>query len=50
VALMEAGVSVELHSFPGTFHASGLIASAAVSQRAVAEELTTLRSRLAPIA
>jgi acetyl esterase/lipase len=31
--LMEAGVSVELHSFPGTFHGSAAVPTAAVSKR-----------------
>jgi acetyl esterase/lipase len=31
--LMEAGVNVELHSFPGTFHGSALFPGAAVSKR-----------------
>jgi acetyl esterase/lipase len=31
--LMEAGVSVELHSFPGTFHGSALVPGAAISKR-----------------
>jgi acetyl esterase len=46
--LMQAGVSVELHTFPGTFHVSGLITAAAVTRRMIAEELTTLRRALAP--
>jgi acetyl esterase/lipase len=44
--LMEAGVSVELHSFPGTFHGSGLVTSAAVSRRGGEELLTVLRRGL----
>jgi acetyl esterase/lipase len=32
--LMGAGVSVELHSYPGTFHGSSVATTAAVSQRA----------------
>jgi acetyl esterase/lipase len=40
--MMEAGVSVELHSYPGTFHGSMLATSAAVSRRAHAELLTAL--------
>jgi acetyl esterase/lipase len=31
--LMEAGVSVELHTFPGTFHGSAAVPTAAVSKR-----------------
>jgi acetyl esterase/lipase len=46
--LMQAGVSVELHTFPGTFHVSGLITAAAVTRRMITEELATLRRALAP--
>ena len=45
--LMEAGVSVELHSFPGTFHGSALVRTAAVSKRANVELLEALRRGLA---
>lgn len=44
--LMEAGVSVELHSYPGTFHGSGFVTSAAVSRRADKELLVALRQGL----
>jgi acetyl esterase/lipase len=40
--LMEAGVSVELHSFPGTFHGSAAIPTAAVSRRAHREMMVAL--------
>jgi acetyl esterase/lipase len=40
--LMEAGVSVELHSYPGTFHGSGVMATAAVSRRASREMMVAL--------
>jgi acetyl esterase/lipase len=40
--LMEAGVCVELHSFPGTFHGSSLVPGAAVSKRAQQELLVAL--------
>ncbi len=40
--LMEAGVSVELHSYPGTFHGSALIPNAAVSKRANHELMIAL--------
>jgi acetyl esterase/lipase len=40
--MLQAGVPVELHSFPGTFHGSALIAGAEVSQRAAAESLAAL--------
>jgi acetyl esterase len=41
--LLEAGVSVELHQYPGTFHGSHMIASAEVSKRTVAEMMDALR-------
>ena len=44
--LLEAGVQVELHNFPGTFHGSGLVTTAAVSRRANEELLVTLRRGL----
>src|SRR4029079_4898991 len=40
--LMEAGVSVELPAYPGTFHGSAVIPTAAVSRRAHAELLVAL--------
>ncbi len=40
--LMEAGVSVELHSFPGTFHGSAAVPTAAVSRRATKEQTVAL--------
>ena len=45
--LMQAGVSVELHSSPGTFHGSALLPGAAVSQRGAREVLDALRRALA---
>ncbi|MBT2510652.1 alpha/beta hydrolase [Streptomyces sp. ISL-98] len=45
--LMQAGVSVELHQWPGTFHGSQAILSADVSQRQIAELGATLRRALA---
>ena len=46
--LMEAGVTVELHSFPGTFHGSaGLIPTAAVSRRITREMFEALSRGLA---
>lgn len=42
VRLLQAGVSVELHSFPGTFHGSALLATAEVSKRGHAEALDAL--------
>ena len=45
--LMEAGVSVELHSYPGTFHGSAIMTTAAVSRRATAEMMLALKRGLA---
>ena len=44
--LLQAGVSVELHQFPGTFHGSALVVSAAVSKRAQTESTAVLRRAL----
>jgi acetyl esterase/lipase len=44
--MMQAGVSVELHTFPGTFHGSAVMTSAEVSRRAAAELLVALRRGL----
>jgi acetyl esterase/lipase len=44
--LMAAGVSVELHSFPGTFHGSAMVTSAAVTMREAAERFVVLRRAL----
>jgi acetyl esterase/lipase len=44
--LLEAGVSVELHNYPGTFHGSAVAMKAAVSKRAGAELVTALAARL----
>jgi acetyl esterase len=44
--LLQAGVSVELHQFPGTFHGSALVASATISRRANRESVTVLRRAL----
>jgi acetyl esterase len=44
--LMQAGVPVELHCYPGTFHGSSMIAHAAVSQRQKHEMLDVLRRGL----
>ncbi|MHA5054663.1 alpha/beta hydrolase [Streptomyces sp. SD15] len=41
-ALLAAGVSVELHLFPGTFHGSSMIHTAEISQRETAEALAVL--------
>ncbi|MFF5213009.1 alpha/beta hydrolase [Streptosporangium sp. NPDC000396] len=44
--LLEAGVSVELHQWPGTFHGSQAIISAEVSQRQAAELAAAVRRAL----
>jgi acetyl esterase len=44
--LLHAGVSVELHSLPGTFHGFGAIGTAAISRRARSEVIEVLRSWL----
>ena len=46
LGLLAAGVTVELHSFPGTFHGSALFAQAAVSKRIYAESLQVLSRAL----
>lgn len=46
VKLMQAGVSTELHSFPGTFHGSTLFTTASVSQRELEEMFVVLRRAL----
>jgi acetyl esterase/lipase len=45
--LMQAGVSVELHQWPGTFHGSQAILHAEVSQRQITELGDVLRRALA---
>ncbi|GGT00961.1 esterase [Planobispora rosea] len=45
--LLQAGVPVELHQWPGTFHGSQAILSAEVSQRQIAELGAVLRRALA---
>ena len=47
LALLAAGVTVELHLFPGTFHGSSLIQHAAISQREQTEMVAVLRQALA---
>lgn len=44
--LMEAGVAVEFHSFPGTFHGSSLVANASISKRMQSELLDVLKRGL----
>ena len=46
LGLLHAGVSVELHQFPGTFHGSALVTTAAVSRRAQFEAALVLRRAL----
>ncbi|MCU1626006.1 MAG: esterase [Pseudonocardia sp.] len=46
LALLAAGVPVELHLFPGTFHGSTLIEGAAISQREITERVAVLRRAL----
>lgn len=43
VRLMQAGVSVELHSFPGTFHGSAMVPDAGVSKQDARITLNALR-------
>ncbi|TVT47890.1 alpha/beta hydrolase [Amycolatopsis rhizosphaerae] len=45
--LLQAGVSVELHQWPGTFHGSQAIQSAEISQRQIAGLAGALRRALA---
>jgi acetyl esterase/lipase len=45
--LLQAGVPVELHQWPGTFHGSQAILSAEVSQRQITELTAALRRALA---
>lgn len=45
--LLQAGVSVDLHQWPGTFHGSQAVLSADVSQRQLTELFAALRRALA---
>ncbi|TCN53650.1 acetyl esterase/lipase [Rhodococcus sp. SMB37] len=45
-ALAEAGIPVEAHLFPGTFHCSAVLVNAAVSRRELDEECAVLRAAL----
>lgn len=47
--MLAAGVTVELHLFPGTFHGSSLVSHAEVSRRDAAEETAVLRRVLQPL-
>jgi len=44
--LLEHGVSVELHHFPGTFHGSSMLTHAGVSRRSSDEMMAALRRAL----
>jgi acetyl esterase/lipase len=44
--LLEAGVPVELHQYPGCFHGSSLVTTAGVSRRQAAEMIDVLRRGL----
>ena len=44
--MLAAGVPVELHCFPGTFHGSAVIATAAVHRREHAERMAVWRHAL----
>jgi acetyl esterase/lipase len=44
--LLQSGVSVELHSYPGTFHGSSLMPGAEVSRRGAAEVMNALARAL----
>jgi acetyl esterase/lipase len=46
--LLEAGVSTELHAYPGTFHGSGLVTTAEVSKRHARDGMAALRRALLP--
>jgi acetyl esterase/lipase len=41
--MLQSGVAVELHSYPGTFHGSGLLPTAQVSARGAREAIDALR-------
>lgn len=40
--LLAAGVSAEIHCYPGTFHGSSMVVDAALSKRGVADMFTAL--------
>ncbi|OUS07911.1 hypothetical protein A9Q81_00755 [Gammaproteobacteria bacterium 42_54_T18] len=44
--LMQAGIAVELHNYPGTFHGSTMITNAKVSQRNMREMVESLKNHL----
>jgi acetyl esterase/lipase len=47
-ALLAAGVPVELHLFPGTYHGSSAVRDAAISRRQLTEEIAVLKNALEP--
>ena len=49
MGLLQAGVSVELHSYAGTFHGSTRISEADASKRNLAETIALLKRRLASV-
>jgi acetyl esterase/lipase len=46
--LLQAGISVEIHHYPGTFHGSAMVTEAAVTKRMGADQLGALRRALHP--
>ncbi|WP_328453926.1 alpha/beta hydrolase [Amycolatopsis sp. NBC_00438] len=44
--LLQAGVTTELHHYPGTFHGSSIIQDAAISRRMLVDEVAALRRGL----
>lgn len=46
--LLQAGVAVELHAYPGTFHGSSRIVEAEVSRRASRDSIDSIRRALNP--
>jgi acetyl esterase len=48
--LLSAGVSTELHVYPGTFHGCTWISTAAICQRVLGDTVDALRRRLHPVA
>lgn len=44
--LAHAGVATELRHYPGTFHGSGMVETAAISRRMFADEVEALRRGL----
>ena len=44
--LLAAGVSTELHHYPGTFHGSGIVQAAAITRRMLTDKATALATAL----